>query len=317
MKYSRIFRLKNFEFLLKSLQVDLPRKKETVILSSSGRSGSTWVQEIIADADGFRVMFEPFHPENARPRVQCHHQYIGCREGNDNIYTETIESVLSGRISNFWIDQDNKPFIFFPRRRFIKTIRANLFIAWLKNNYPHVKVLFLVRHPYSVARSRLNLGWGANLDVFFRQSSLMRSHFPDDEEYLRSISTDFGRQIAFWSIQNLVPLREFTRSDALAISYEDILKHTETELTRISKFLEVPSGRFDLRTFHKPSRTSGFKKKTKINLSDAELQEAHNTLKRFGLDRLYLIEKIDAPRLHNRDIFSEFSSTKQDGGGKS
>jgi len=143
----------------KSIYIDKLCEKETLILVSPPRSGSTWIQNLITSMGVCRIMFEPVHPN----QVPCFAhwtdtKYIG-RYESDEENLALVRSVVSGSVRNTWIDQDNRPFLFLPSNRFIKTIRANLFIAWLKEHFPRVKVMLLTRHPFSTAKSQLQCGW--------------------------------------------------------------------------------------------------------------------------------------------------------------
>jgi hypothetical protein len=277
---------------------------ETVFLASSGRSGSTWIQEMLTKKGSYRILFEPFHSHIIDPLSKWHYrQYIGSDESGD-AFIKVTDSILRGKIRHQWIDQDNQKL--FPRKRFLKDIRANLFIAWLKKRFPYVKVIFLTRHPFKVARSRLRLGWEADLSIFFHQDRLMRRHFPDDRHFLESISTPFGRQVAFWSIENLIPLRELSDKNAFALSYEDIKKSPRAELDRISSVLNIQTCELTSDDIKKPSRTIFDSMSEQINLSDIERDEALRILTRFGLDRLYGPDEREAPGLSSRNLFAEF-----------
>src|SRR3712207_9472155 len=48
--------------LFGTLHVDLGDHRNSVFLAGSGRSGTTWVAEIINHRNGYRLVFEPFHP---------------------------------------------------------------------------------------------------------------------------------------------------------------------------------------------------------------------------------------------------------------
>ena len=287
---------------------DLPNEKETVLLASSGRSGSTWIQEIIARSGGYRVMFEPFHSRKiARLSSWNYRQYIEASDTGD-AYVNDADAILRGKVRHEWVDQDNA--VRFPRRRLVKEIRGNLFLAWLKRRFPHLRIVFLTRHPFGVARSRLGLGWDSDLGLFFEQRDLMANHFANDRDFLESIASPFARQVAFWAMENIVPLRELTDDDAIAISYEDVKTDPLREIERIRGELGLPLSDLDLAEALKPSRTA-WKKPHTVTLSDAERDESIEVLKRFDLDRLYGIDERKSPGFAHRNLFSEFPYSKQ------
>jgi hypothetical protein len=285
--------------------LDLPFKKKTVFLASSGRSGSTWIQEMLTKSNSYRIMFEPFHSNKIELLSEWHYrQYIG-RNDSGVEFREDIESILWGRIRHDWVDQDNS--VIFPRKRLIKDIRANLFLAWLSKNFPHLRIIFLMRHPFSVARSRLKLGWEADLSIFFRQNVLMERHFLNDVAYLNSISSPFAKQVAFWSIENIVPLRELSNNEALPVSYEEMKANPEYVLSRIFSFLEESEVRLTKDTISQPSRTSFTNKSETSEVDCHDKEEALSVLERFGLDNLYGPEEDRARYSVSDDIFKNFS----------
>ena len=86
-------------------------------------------------------------------------------------FLKPATAILSGKIRHEWIDKFNRRI--FSRRRLIKDIRAQLFLKWIKYNFPEIPILLLLRHPCAVANSRLKLGWGATLNDFLVQEALM------------------------------------------------------------------------------------------------------------------------------------------------
>lgn len=292
----------------KSYYFDLATPKETFFLASSQRSGSTWIQEVFSKTGSYRILFEPFHSHEVKHLADWEYrQYIGRAESGAE-FIDAVRSIIKGKIRHEWIDQDNR--VFFPTKRFIKETRGNLFIAWLKTQFPWVRLIFLTRHPFAIARSRMKLGWRADLDILFRQANLIQKHFANDLDLIRSTSSEFGKQVAFWSMENVVPLRELSASDAFAISYEDIIYDPQAELKRISSTLGIPIEAIDSNVLMKPSRTS-WPEAEKTAVSSADIQEGWRILRHFGLDRLYGKNEETLPELAKRDIFAEFESDGQ------
>jgi hypothetical protein len=54
-------------------------------------------------------------------------------------------------------------------------MRAQLFLRWIKQTFPEMPILLLLRHPCAVAKSRLQSCWGAHLDAFLAQQDLIES----------------------------------------------------------------------------------------------------------------------------------------------
>jgi hypothetical protein len=301
----RLFLRKSFDRLANWPRVhciiDLPYWKPTTLLSSSGRSGSTWLQNIISKSARFRVMFEPFNPTRCQLGDEWKYkQYVGANDSMP-VLREVAKNVLLGKIHNTWVDQDNT--VLFPNKRLLKDIRTNLCLAWLKKQFPHIKVIFLLRHPLDVAKSRMRIGWGSDLEVFFKQRSLMESHFPQEEEFLRSITDPFVKQIAYWAIENIVPLRELSANDATVVAYEDLVAFPDQEITRILESQNLQSPKCLESVFETKSRTTVPPTTETVSLTRAQIESAIEVLARFELDKIYSLTTRVPPRLFEKQVF--------------
>ncbi len=305
---------RKLETLAKSLYFDPPGEKETILLASSARSGSTWVQNVISSTAPHRVFFEPFHPKQVKEfSVFQRFEHIGRFEMKPDRF-EAVESLIAGKISNDWIDQDNDLRLFRPKKRLIKAIRANLFLAWMKENFPALKLVFLLRHPFRVAKSQLQCGWPISPREILPDSGLIGAHFSnEDVAFFETMETPFGQQVAAWAILNLVPLRELDSSTAFLIAYEDILSDPAQELERLTGFLGEPSSSAQQLAINKKSRTSDFSKAEKVEVSERAREEALQVVARFGLDRIYGEDETTPPRFAGCDVFDKFPLTEPRG----
>lgn len=144
--------------VLRHLLIDRGDFRQTVLVAGSGRSGTTWVQEIINHRGSYRVVFEPFHPKKIGALSQWkERQYL--RPENDSArFLGPAGDILSGRIRNEWVDQHNRRLI--AGKRIVKDIRTNLSLRWIKEHFPEVPIVLVLRHPCAVASSQLKGGMG-------------------------------------------------------------------------------------------------------------------------------------------------------------
>ncbi|MHA1398173.1 MAG: hypothetical protein ACTSSG_14210 [Candidatus Heimdallarchaeaceae archaeon] len=144
--------------------------KNTIFLSANGRSGSTWISDIINYNNSFRYMFEPFYSKKVD---LCSHflsrQYLHPKIKKES-YLKPAELILSGKVKHPWIDRFNKKFL--CGKRLIKDIRTNLIVKWLKVHFPKIKLILLTRLPCAVANSRMRLGWGQIWIYFYSKKNL-------------------------------------------------------------------------------------------------------------------------------------------------
>ena len=95
--------------------------RKTLLLVGSGRSGSTWLSEVLVEAFSCRLIFEPLR-RNAVPLSKNvpWGSYVAAGEDDAEIH-RVMKRILTGRIRNPMVDKFNG--YRFPQRRLVKEIR--------------------------------------------------------------------------------------------------------------------------------------------------------------------------------------------------
>lgn len=277
--------------VLGTLHVDLGGDhRSSVFLAGSGRSGTTWVSEIINHRNGFRLIFEPFNPDrvgickNFRRK-----QYLRPGDRREE-YLEAAGKVLAGRIRGPWTDRFNRKLV--ARRRLIKDIRANLLLGWMRENFPGMPIVLLFRHPCAVTASRLALGWRDNLLETLEQEELVEDFLGPLEAEIRAARDTFERHVFSWCIENYVPLRQFGPGEIHLAFYENFVARPHEEIRRLFAFLgEDYDGRLR-RPLRRPSPLSRKRGSPPVDawrrvVTDSQLERAVEVLGLFGLDSVY------------------------------
>ncbi len=120
-----------------------------VIVAGSGRSGTTWVAELLAAMDGGKIVFEPFHAKVPIGNMFAH-SYLRPGEQCEPLKRFWLVC-LNGQMRHRWvrhIQQGENPT---GPSVIVKAIRANLMLAWVRSVYPTVPVLYLIRDPRAVS----------------------------------------------------------------------------------------------------------------------------------------------------------------------
>jgi hypothetical protein len=279
--------------LLGRIYVDLGKgdHRDAVFLAGSGRSGTTWLSEVINYKGAYRYVFEPFNP--ARVRAFGHFrskQYLRPDDVRE-AFLEPARLALSGDLKDPWTDRFNTKFV--ARRRLIKDIRANLLLGWMRANFPGMPIVLLLRHPCAVVSSRLALGWKDNLGETMAQEDLVEDFLLPVEAEIRAARNDFERHLFLWSIDNYVPLRQFARGEIHLVYYEDLLENPEDGLRSLFGFLGED---MDDRVYGRLGRPSSLSRRGaplpsvdgwRAHVSARQLERACEILALFGLDRVY------------------------------
>ncbi len=273
--------------------------ENTIIVAGSGRSGTTWLGNIIA-GDEYRIIFEPFDyrhvPEavglGLRPYFRPNQDYPK--------WHNFMERVLSGNIENAWIDQDRQRLdpSRNPKGILIKEIRANGLLAWLNKSYG-CKIVYIMRHPCAVIASRIKLKWETHIDEFLCQPELMHDLFYRHEDVMRNVQSEAEKHAVMWCAENAVPLTQLSEQQAVFCHYERLVVDTEKEVRRILNLLNIDfsdSRKKAIGEIVRPGwagsgETASNLNKWKDCLPDDEKRKILSILDAFGID-LYSVDDV-------------------------
>ncbi len=240
-----------------------------MIIAGSGRSGTTWVQDVLAEANGLRTVFEPLHPQGLPRARGLAYRYAPPDDDSPEL-RRFFDDLLAGRIHGLWPDYRIRPdrfnilthgvrqFVWNARKlvrhrrlyrdqrtrsaALIKMIRANLMLAWIASHY-EVPVLLVVRHPCAVIASRLKIG-GSDWDA-----CKALGHYLGDRPLVETVRDRFGVDITHndrrpeatlavvWCIENMLPLAWAAEFGFAVVSYEGLLADPATEWRRVIQAL--------------------------------------------------------------------------------
>jgi sulfotransferase family protein len=209
-----------------------------VLIAGSGRSGTTWLQELINHRRDHRVIFEPF----TRAVVPfCSHfnwrQYI--READDAPrFLDPTRRILSGDFRNDWTDQYNQRKVY--KKRLVKDIRGLLLLRWLHGRFPEIPIVYIMRHPCAVIASQLRMDWHLNVNLLLEQGELVADFLKPYEYLMRRALINLDHLTLIWCVENYVPLRQFRSGEILLVFYEELLQNPEREVERIFRFIGQP-----------------------------------------------------------------------------
>jgi len=271
---------------------------KTVILAGMGRSGSTFVADLINCDNIYRVMFEPFRFDRV-PEAQNFIYPCYLRADNtDPNFLLPAQKILTGKVHSQWIDKENRAI--FPQRRLIKDIRINLFLKWLHNHFPAVKIVLLVRHPCAVAESWLAV-FGVGRSAFDRLNAnplLVEDIGSSIMEHYRQAKPGLESLVFLWCISYWIPFHQFSKDELYLLFYEDLLLDPHIELERLFAFLGHPySPQKAQRVFSQASSTARFDQDTRSQgfkfdswmsrVTPAQIERAYEIMSLFGLEQLY------------------------------
>jgi hypothetical protein len=271
---------------------------KTIILAGSGRSGTTWLGDIIAADWCFRTIFEPFDarkvPE-ARAADISLRPYCSPEELCPNLYYFT-QLALAGKLHNPWVNQQGRrPWAW---RLLLKTIRTTMLLGWIDQHF-HPPIVYLIRHPGAVVASRRRLGWESHLDVLLIQPNLMQDYLSPFKEVITSAKTEIQKHTVMWCVENMMPLKQLAHYQWLFCVYEYLYLEPEKEATRILSGLGLKETSSRHQAIHKLSHVTHEQSALKIgkdiliewqqDFSAHDLADMSAILRDFGME-LYSFE---------------------------
>ncbi len=257
---------------------------EKIIILGFGRSGTTWLSDIISKLLGGIILFEPFHPEVCKKAKElCYHN------GGDvdlvNYAHQEITKFLNKENRSRWllrnhlstsIEEVNEHFVkeIWDNCNVLgyKSIRQNLMIPYLYNNVS-TRIIFLKRDILSVIASLMRrkrfwmeFGFDFHETKFFREVIKTEKYDYLDKNQLLSmysnLKDDYLKMAFIWVVTHCIVEKDMKAINTPIFNYEDLyLRPYETTET-IAKFIGEenckihPSYLFTpsmltLRTFHK------------------------------------------------------------------
>lgn len=297
--------------------IDLGNYENTVFLAGTGRSGTTWIQNVINHEATYRIMFEPFHSKKIELlKAWNFRQYLRSNDRNP-VFLKPASVILRGQIKDPWIDQLNNKIL--VNKRLIKDIRTNLILYWIKHNFPQIPIIFLLRHPCAIAASKLKLGWEAHLEEFLSQDELIDDFLSPYKSEIAKVKDPFEKFIFSWCVENYVPLKQFRPGEMLVVFYEDFYLHPGRNIGAINNFLPITL-KFDTKSFspevlNNPSSTS--RKDSAVysqanpidhwrkDINDQQIKRAVEILDMFGLHQIY--DDGNLPLVNGKQVLDLFS----------
>jgi len=272
----------------------------TIIIAGSARGGTTWLARILEDLLHYRLIFEPFLPGLVEEYAFELKKYL--RPGDaDPAFRSFVERVLKGDIRNAWVDQSNRSLI--ARGRIVKEVRGNFCLKWIRENFPSVPIVYILRHPCAVVHSRERMGRLPAVEVqsILSQELMLKDHLEPYLNAFENAHTSLAQFAFVWCAEQLVALRTMNMADWVVTTYEDLLQNADGEIQKIMKYV-FPDGYAETKTKIK-APTSIISESTrtdsailtnrnpldswKTDLNQRQIEEIMEMLRRFRLDTIY------------------------------
>ena len=247
------------------LLAGLPRRttsaSDAMLITSSARSGSTWLFELLASDPHVIPVLEPFHPR-FNPLFQPYSDRIGHLEppttpDDARRLAQLIQEVYAGRQLNRWSAT------VLPRHRLltgsrilVKEVFINRALWWMKG-VQSVPTVLLVRHPCAVVESMLRapMEWHEWPQEGIASALTLTLAQLDEELPVGGVPTDqVGLLAALWAVETRAAITALRgERESWMVFYEDLVHDPVGMAHAVGCRLGLYALRFDA---DRPSRST-------------------------------------------------------------
>jgi hypothetical protein len=206
-----------------------PRASSTILIAGSGRSGTTWLSELLCSVENIQTIFEPLHP-GFNPEVRkltgwderapyFREIYLPSKVESPG-WTILLEKVLRGRIRNYWTDYERNHL--FPDNFLVKDIWTNMMLKYIYDHF-QPRIIYMLRHPCAVVHSRLTVGWHATVNDILSQDELVNDYLSEWIKPIKKEDDLAGAHTVWWAVENMVALDQLKEIPHKIVLYEELM----------------------------------------------------------------------------------------------
>jgi hypothetical protein len=224
-----------------------PSCSDAIVLVGSGRSGTTWLAQVLTHAHGIQQIFEPLFPvwnkevraltgwDTADPYVRAKYLRPG---GSYPLWNDLLYRILIGQYRNYWTDYERNSY--FPNHFLIKEIRANLMLGYLCDRFLP-KIIYVMRHPCAVVYSRLSAPktWYADVGDILNQEDLVEDHLRPWVRKMEKVTDVLQAHAVWWAVENFVALQHLSNYSHFFVTYEEVVLEPKRKAKEMLTWLDI------------------------------------------------------------------------------
>lgn len=215
---------------------------ESLLITGSPRSGTTWLGQMLCQLPRTTMLFEPLMTDNVRRAREAGFTKRTYKpvDAEWPAGEQFLRDLFEGRIVNPWLLGEFRSMrtAAFARTLLIKSVRANRLLPWMVNHLPIKPPLLILRHPCAVVCSQLAHGAWRN-PTQPDAAEFLAAH-PRFREVFARVQTPEEILALTWAVDTFVPLASVEAGKILIVSYEELRRDPGGVLAPVFAAWNVP-----------------------------------------------------------------------------
>ena len=264
---------------------------DNVLILTSSRSGSTWLNESLQSTKEFKLYNQPFDRvfnisvyDNLLPGSKKNPYFLNLNKKEIENLENYWHQIINGKINpNVDWRFYKKNFNFLYKRKLIKSFFTKDLIEFYISQ-PNLKIIYLIRNPINRAISNINYGYKDFGHILLSNQILIESKLINTKR-LRKIysqtNSPITKHVIAWYLENFIIYNYLNsiQSDVFILNYEDMVSNKHTE-AKISEFI-FEDQRFQLSKKASKTTQATHKKTTNLSLNIEEMEAIKSCLPDF------------------------------------
>jgi len=219
---------------------------EPIVISGFWRSGTTWLQQLVAEATNAKTIFEPLDRDSLIPflrgKPDYYRGYVPATSAEfsacDWRALDRAFKGISPNRSNFSHIGRNGFLDVFRRRTVVKFVRAQMILGELVDRYQPLSTIHISRHPMPVTSSMMKADWNWTFDDI-NFSQFYKSDTCGFEQLAQSpLRKSHQKVAALWALTEraVQPLETVTHC-----RYETLVSDPSVEFPKLMAAIGLPT----------------------------------------------------------------------------
>lgn len=265
-------------------------ESSVLMLTSSPRSGSTWLGNVLCSIPNSCLLFEPLHLRHVPEAKAAGFSWRTFRNEDDKwpVGEAYLRRVFEGKVINEWTSRDlTLGEASRATTMVIKFVYANRLLPWICQTFEIRAPILLIRHPCAVIASQLNFSFWRNTKrpaapPFIKNFPLLKSALGKTEGAEENLA-------ALWALDQLPALIQPAPHLWIIVTYEELFLRPKITLSKIFQAWNLDID-IDLAISRLHQESSTVYKKIngidgwKKTLTNKQVDKILKTIENFGLN---------------------------------